>query len=176
MTKKSKAIIINDVKINPEIIEYLEGILMNAEKIADNCINNYTGLYYLQNMVRTIAYNKARLDYLLEKRIELLNEAEKAKSLDYLNTLKFQIKNCAYKLQNSVDLFCFDSVYAEFAESYDTRLNNFVSDNTNDNIRLSLKTSEEIYDECYKRQKADDMAEIQNDLDVLKAFPHKGGE
>lgn len=167
---KSKVKFDTKKEMNCECVEQLHLILENANSFAQNCVNVTTGIFFLQNIFRTFAYNYARYNHIKDNIANKLEEIKKAKSADYIKSLTFELKRLKYQAENSIDLKAFDMIYQDASDIYENLLNNFVNDNNNDNIILSFKTADEILQECYRSLEAGDKNETENDIQYLQAF------
>ena len=167
---KSKIVVDTKKTFNTECTEQLEALLANAKVFASNCVNPTTGIYFLQNIFRTYAYNFARYNYINEQIQNKLEEIKSAKSADYIRSLTFDIKRLKYQAESALDLKAFDLVYNDALDIYENALNNFVNDSNNDNLILSFKTGDEILSECYKSLEAGDKSSVENDIKYLQAF------
>jgi hypothetical protein len=167
---KSKAIVNEKKQLNTECVEQLEGVLANAKAFAQNCVNPTTGIYFMQNIFRTFAYNYARWTHIHDLITEKLEEIKSAKSADYIRSLTFDIKRLKYQAESALDLKAFELCYQDALDIYESMLNNFVNDSNNDNIILSFKTGDEILAECFKSLEASEKNSTENDVEYLKAF------
>lgn len=167
---KSKAIVAEKKEFNTECVEQLQGILNIAKCFANSCVNTTTGIYFMQNIFRTFAYNYARWTHIHDLIQDKLEEIKHAKSVDYIKSLTFDLKRLKYQAESALDLKAFEVVYQDALDTYENMLNNFVNDSNNDNLIMSFKTGDEILAECFKSLEASDKNTVENDIAYLQAF------
>lgn len=167
---KSKVVIAEKKEFNAECVEQLQGLLNIAKSFANSCVNPTTGIYFMQNIFRTYAYNYARWTHIHDLIQDKLEEIKLAKSVDYIKSLTFDLKRLKYQAESALDLKAFELCYQDALDTYESMLNNFVNDSNNDNLIMSFKTGDEILSECFKSLEASDKNTVENDIAYLQAF------
>lgn len=125
--------------LNPEYVSCLQGLWANALDLMTHTNNKLGEVYRISQIVRIFASNKAKVDNLREQ----LAIAEKKKDI-YM--LKHVAKLAGYCQEEKG----FDKMWSTVSHDYDILVRDFIDTTTNENLLMTIPTSEEILEKAQK--------------------------
>ena len=135
---KSKATVFEKPVINQEYYEALGDIISACQKLYDYSLNPQSEIYRISRFVTIFASQMAYMDYLRQETASIIKTGD-----------TFLIKRQIQKIDWAQETKAWENCWKNMADVYDNMITSF-DDQSNTDIIVSFKTSEEILQQCRK--------------------------
>lgn len=135
---KSKATVFNKPVVSDEYRDALGVIIDACNTLYNYSLNPQTEIYRISRFVTIFASQVAYMDYLREETQSIIKTGD-----------TFLIKRQIQKVDWAQETKAWEAAWSNIAEVYDNMITNF-DDQSNADVILNFKTSEEILEQCRK--------------------------
>lgn len=135
---KSKATVFNKPVVSDEYRDALSVIIDACNTLYNYSLNPQTEIYRISRFVTIFASQVAYMDYLREETQSIIKTGD-----------TFLIKRQIQKVDWAQETKAWEAAWSNIAEVYDNMITNF-DDQSNADVILNFKTSEEILEQCRK--------------------------